>query len=236
MTAITCSGWYKEVIHNNKNKFLATELQSGITIRAVSDGSYYPTYQYGTSSWIIKTHNNYCEITWVIVVPGDVKPQFSHCSKLCGLIDVIRYINNICSTYNVLERSTDIECKRLEAYNVATRYAYALSTKLSHYDLSSTIHQLIKASPLSWELRHVKGHQDRGDTYNNIDEWVQMNIEADRPDKDCLWSQIHAGSTHQPHKSISGAIQPTTMEYHNITYNLTSCLSKTIKNNPNIEA
>ena len=33
----------KEVIHNNINVFLATKLQSGITIGAVSDGYYHPT-------------------------------------------------------------------------------------------------------------------------------------------------------------------------------------------------
>ena len=44
----------KEVIHKNNNEFLATQLQSGITIWSVSEVSYHPNYQYGTSSWIIK--------------------------------------------------------------------------------------------------------------------------------------------------------------------------------------
>ena len=56
-----------------------------------------------------------------------------------------------------------------------------------------------------------------------------MNIEADRLAKYCLWYKIHAGATHHPHKAISGAIQTTTMEYHNITYTITSYLAKTIK-------
>ena len=58
----------------------------------------------------------------------------------------------------------------LEAYKLATRYAYALSTKLSHYDLSSTLHQFIKTIPLSCKSRHIKFHKDDGGTYNNIDE------------------------------------------------------------------
>ena len=56
-----------------------------------------------------------------------------------------------------------------------------------------------------------------------------MNIEANRLTKDFLWHQIHAGETHNLYKSISGAIQPTTTEYHNITYTITSHLSKTIE-------
>ena len=62
-----------EVIHNNNNVFLARKLQSIITIRAVSDLSYHPTYQYGTSAWIIKIQNNDRAITGAIVVPGYVK-------------------------------------------------------------------------------------------------------------------------------------------------------------------
>ena len=55
-----------------------------------------------------------------------------------------------------------------------------------------------------------------------------MNIEADSPAKDCLWRKIHAGATHHLHKAIYGAIQPITIEYHNITYTITSHLTKTI--------
>ena len=112
---------------------------------------------------------------------------------------------------------------------MATRYTYALSNKIPHYYLSSTLRQLIKASPLSWKWCHIKFHQEYGNTYNNIDEWVRMNIEAYIPDKDYLWSKIHAESTHHTHKSISGAIWPTNKEYHNITYTITSHLAKIIK-------
>ena len=159
------------MIHNDNNEFLETKLQSGITTRAVSDGSYHTTYQYVTSAWVITIQNNDSAITGPDVVPSDTKSQFSCRSELCGLIGDIRHINNICSTYNILEGSAELGCDGLEAYNVATRYAYAPPTKISHYDLSSNLHQLIKASPLSWKFRHVIVHQDNGDTYNNIDEW-----------------------------------------------------------------
>ena len=159
------------MIHNDNNEFLETKLQSGITTRAVSDGSYHTTYQYVTSAWIITIQNNKHAITGPDVVPSDTKSQFSCRSELCGLIGDIRHINNICSTYNILEGSAELGCDGLEAYNVATRYEYAPPTKISHYDLSSNLHQLIKASPLSWNTHHVIVHQDNGDTYNNIDEW-----------------------------------------------------------------
>ena len=142
----------KEVIHNNKNKFLATKLQSSITIWAVSNGSYHPTYQYWISVWIIKIQNNDRLITGANIVLGDAKSQHSHCSDLCGLIGAIRHINKTCSTYNVLEGSTDLGYNGLEAYKVATRYAYTPCTKLSHYYLSYNLHKSIKEIPLSWKF------------------------------------------------------------------------------------
>ena len=57
-----------------------------------------------------------------------------------------------------------------------------------------------------------------------------MNIEADRLAKYFPGRKIHAGAKNHPHKAIYGAIQPITMEYHNITYTITSNLAKTIKN------
>ena len=195
----------------------------------MSGESCHPTYQYGTSAWIIKIQNNNRATTGDNVVPGDAKYQCSNLSELCGCIDDIRHINKTFSTYNVLEGSAELGCDGFEAYKVAIRYAYAPSTKLSHYDWSSALHQLIKSNPLSWKFFHVKGCQDNSDKYNNIDEWGWINIWEDRLAKYWLWSQIHAGATHQPHKDISGAIQPTTMEYHNIIYYNTSHLDKTIK-------
>ena len=82
-----------EVIRNNNNEFMATELQSGITIRIMSDVSYHLTYQYGTSDWIIKIQNNDCAITGANVVPGDSKYQCPHHSELCGLIVNIQHVN-----------------------------------------------------------------------------------------------------------------------------------------------
>ena len=104
----------KEVIHNNDENVLATTPQSSITIRAVSDGSYHPTYQYETSAWIIKIHHNDRAITGANVVPVDAKSQFSHLSELCGLIGAIRNINKIWSTYKVLEGLSELGCNRLE--------------------------------------------------------------------------------------------------------------------------
>ena len=57
---------------------------------------------------------------------------------------------------------------------------------------------MIKEIPLSWKMFHVKGHQDNGDTYNNIYEWYQMNIEADRISKYGLASNLRRGNTSDP--------------------------------------
>ena len=98
--------------------------------------------------------------------------------------------NNICSTYKVLEGAADLGYDGFEAYKIATRYSYDPYTQILHYNLYSTLHQLIKANPLSWKFHHVKGHQYNSNTYNNIDERGRINIEADRLVKYWLWCQI----------------------------------------------
>ena len=102
--------------------------------------------------------------------------------------------------------------QQIRGLNSGDQIPFPLFTKLSHYYLYSTLHQFIKAIPLSWKFHHVKGHENGGNTYNNIDEWGRMNIKTDRLAKDCRWNQIHSGAIYHPHKFISGAIQPTTME------------------------
>ena len=97
-------------MHNNNIEFLAKKLQYGITIQAVIDVSYHPTYQYGTSTWIIKIHNNDGVITGDDVVLGGAKYQCSHRSELCVIIGAIQHIYIICSTYKVLEGSLELGC------------------------------------------------------------------------------------------------------------------------------
>ena len=85
----------KEVIHKNNNDFLATQLQSSITIQAVIDGSYHPTYLYLTSVRIIKIQYNDHKITGANVFPGDSKYQYYFRRELCGHIGSIRHLKNI---------------------------------------------------------------------------------------------------------------------------------------------
>ena len=82
----------QEGIHKNINEFLGTKLQSRIIISAVSDRSYHPTYQYGTSAGIIKIHNNNWKIIGSNDILGDSNSQYSHLSELCGLIGDMRHI------------------------------------------------------------------------------------------------------------------------------------------------
>ena len=93
----------------NNNEFMSTKMQSGTKIRATSDGSYHPTYQYRTSAWIIKIQNNDCVFTGENVFPGDAKYQCFTRSELCGLIGDIRHI----IVFQHIQRSLRISRSRM---------------------------------------------------------------------------------------------------------------------------
>ena len=104
--------------------------------------------------------------------------------------------------------------QQIRGLKVVTRYTYAPSTKLSHCDLSSTICQFIKSIPLSWKFCHMKGCQDGSDTYNNIDELGQMNIEADILARYFMWRKFMQG---QPTSHIKPYLELSNPQLWNIT-------------------
>jgi hypothetical protein len=47
------------------------------------------------------------------------------------------------------------------------------------YDLIMAIHHLRWDLEITWQLRHIMGHQDEKIAFNHLDRWGQMNVEAD---------------------------------------------------------
>ena len=174
----------------NHSQQLVQHLQNGETLMAVSDGSYHPQHCIGTSAWIFKRSGDTVTVKGDNLVPGDPAIQCSHRSELSGIIGAVRHMNIICRRYEITEGNIELGCDGLEAFKVASRYDYDPTTRIKHYDLVSTLHQLIKDSPLTWTFRHVKGHQDNSITYDQIDEWGRLNIDADRFAKNRLQQAI----------------------------------------------
>ena len=184
--------WMVQNVRNEGNiHHIATHLQHGGKLEAVSDGSYHPSYKRGTAAWVVSITNTTTYIIASNSTPGRDYQQCSHRSELSGLIGTIRHINMICKTYQITTGLVELGCDGEEAYKMATRYTYQPSTKISHFDLVTQLHYLIQTSPIKWQFRHVGGHQDKYTSYNDLDCWARMNIHADKLAKQHLWDDIH---------------------------------------------
>ena len=212
---------------------LAQYLLEGHNLTAVSDGSFHPEYKIGTSAWVIKHPADNRAIYGDNLVPGSDDIQCSHRSELTGLIGVVRHMNLICRQYNIQQGNIELGCDGLEAFNVASRYTYDLTTRIKHFDLVSTLHQLIKQSPLTWQFRHVKGHQDDDLSIEDIDAWGKMNITADLYAKNRLQHAILHNESLPHHEPILHSIPAINFNHFNnnryANTNIYSHVAKTTK-------
>ena len=145
--------WMVENIRNFEySASLAQHLQNGQMLMVVSDGLYRPDFKIGTAAWVIKHSGDNEALTGDNLVPGDANSQCSHCSKLTGIIGAVQHMNLLCQRYKIQQGNIELGCDGLEAYKVASQYVYDPTTQLKHFDLVSTLHQLIDMSQLKWKF------------------------------------------------------------------------------------
>ena len=140
-----------------------------------------------------------------------------------------KHVNDLCNLHGITSGSIEAGCDGMEAYKVASRLGYPPSTRISHFDLASTLHQLLRDSPLTWTFRHVKGHQDDIQDLHHIDQWGHMNIKADQLAKDLLWQTLSADTPITSFTSIPGTIPSVRCTLGAEEHHITSHFSTSIK-------
>lgn len=82
-------------LDNRENsEWIVNKLRNNIALNIVSDGSYHPSFDIGSSSWVITAEDSTRhKLKGKNIVPGDKVDQCSHRSELCGLIGAIQHIN-----------------------------------------------------------------------------------------------------------------------------------------------
>jgi hypothetical protein len=53
------------------------------------------------------------------------------------------------------------------------------SLSRAQYDLVHACRLIIRNSPIKWKPHHVKGHQEDGIAYAELDRWGQLNVDVD---------------------------------------------------------
>ena len=69
-------------------------------------------------------------------------------------------IENICSKFNITEGEITAACGGIDAIRMAMDKATSFSSKPNNFYILSAIDYKLERSPIKWNWRHFKGHQD----------------------------------------------------------------------------
>ena len=109
---------------------IVTVLRSGHLVKAISEGSFHPDLQHGTSAWLIPNPFS-GKVTYgnnVVLEPKSA--QCDHRSKLSVLTGIVKQMNDICTTYNITKGTIKAGCDGEAAYLAATRAHFVPTTQI----------------------------------------------------------------------------------------------------------
>jgi thiamine phosphate synthase YjbQ (UPF0047 family) len=101
----------------------------------------------------------------------------SYRSELAGIYCIMIVVEKICCFHDIKEGSIELGCVGLSALESVFEKGDQLFQDISSYDLVTSILSLRRRSTLTWNYRHVKGHQDEGS--GHLDAWAIRNILMD---------------------------------------------------------
>lgn len=178
--------WAFEHFHcTDDGQVIADAIRQGTAV-AVSDGSF--KNELGTAALVLEGQDSNNRILAGHLTPGPPSSQSSFQSELSGLYGIVLLVNTICRLHNIMEGKVCCACDGAQALAQAfaeTRY-FTVKTSKSNYDILSAIHTLLQASPIQWEHKHIKGHQE-DDGNMVLDRWALLNIEMDGTAK-AVWA------------------------------------------------
>ena len=111
-------------------------------------------------------------------IPGHKHDHSLYRGELGGILPAIIVINELCKKYNVKEGKCTIGVDNKGALASTFRWKRSKPRWVS-YNIVGMIRYHLEKSPIIWEGRHVKGHQDDKVNKEDLDEWTLGNIEVD---------------------------------------------------------
>jgi hypothetical protein len=146
----------------------------------VSDGSFHPDFNVRSAAFVWAADDNHTDVcVGRIITPGELGIHCSHRSELSGLLSGILYITDICKTHNILNGHITIGCDGLGAISACSEFYEVVSSNRKHFDLLRAIATAIDKSPLTWNFKHVKAHQDETKAFHDLSFLEKLNVYAD---------------------------------------------------------
>ena len=166
---------------------LAEAIRSNQAI-GVSDGSL--KFSAGTAAFVFEGSSSFNRIRGVTDVPAPVSQGDSHRPELTGLFAMVIFINALCLYHRISDKglTMTIACDNQHAIQVFDQ-GFLPDPRDKNFDLVHALWATVKESPISWQCRHVKGHQDRhSSTFTRME---RLNIEMDSLAK-TYWRHLYA--------------------------------------------
>ena len=151
----------------------------------VADGS----YKDGRSSAaIVVQHQRMKNIdentrnTQSVTVPGHPDEQSSYRGELGGILAGIVYTNRKCEENNITSGKCVFGCDNKGA--LAASFGWKTpNPNWVCFDLVSMIRYHLRSSNIKWEGKHIKGHQDDREKFEQLSTESQANVIADKSAK-----------------------------------------------------
>lgn len=165
----------------DSERCVASAIASNTAI-AVTDGSF--KNGWGTAAWILHDTSTGEELIGHGVTPGPVNCQSAYRAEVYGILQTLRSIDHICKKFNIHTGSITIACDCTSALENAFATWKLPHPNRAHYDLLSTIRQVISHLGITVKYKYVEGHQlEKG---LDMDVWGELNFRADMLAKDRL--------------------------------------------------
>lgn len=136
--------------------------------RAVSNGSYKESY--GSAAWGLEGENEQGRIARCIITLGGADDQSPYHSELARILLIMDLVKKIYTPHNIACEEIKIGCDGLFALNKAYSHVSLLILYGPNYNLFS---------PHTWKIRHGYIHQDDHVSFEQLNQWGQLNMEMD---------------------------------------------------------
>jgi len=179
----------QEVRTPESRQLLAKSIRQGNAI-GVSDGSYCPHAQKGSSAGVIQCLTTGQRLLVVNLVPGHARNQSSHCSELAGILAIMKLLQMLHEEHDLTNGSFTFGLDNKEA-RLAVMGQEGPKVSKVDYDMIIDIRKRKDTIPIAFDSKWKEGHQDdTNKDYSTMDIWTLLNIEMD----------IHTGECYQLHK------------------------------------
>ena len=183
---------------DDDGKAIAATIIQG-NAKCISDGS--TKERLGTSAAIMVMEDETKAYLIKNRVPGVDDEQHSYRSELCGILANVLMINIIAKIHDIQDGRITIGCDN-ESALWKCFLTDTTDTGDSSFDLIRVIHEAIKVSTITWTPVHVRGHQDRDNAIDTLDEWARANVHADKQ-AEIYWKEKYGdGNRDRPRPGI----------------------------------